>query len=552
MNMRHRWSSVVTVSCGLLWLSMAGAASLPPGFSETRVAAGLAGPTAMAVAPDGRIFVAEKGGNLRVVKNNVLLAQSFLSLSVNSVGERGLLGIAFDPDFPNNGYVYVYYTTANAPIHNRVSRFTSNPTNADVAAAGSELPLLDLPELNASNHNGGAIHFGNDGKLYIGVGENAVPSNSQSLTTRFGKLLRINSDGSIPADNPANAASTGVNRAIWARGFRNPYTFGVDPVSGRIHVNDVGQSAWEEVDLLVRNSNYGWPQVEGPDPAGVAGIRYPLHSYSHDGSTCAIVGATFYRPYVFRFPVDFDGRYFFGDLCAGFIRYLNPPNYTTATDFATGINQIVDIQTHPDGSLYYLAQGGGELWRVQSTTSTVVFSDDFEVARGWTLTGGQNTATSGVWERGAPQPTSNAGLPLQLGSCQGSKNCFITGLTSGGTADANDVDNGLTSIQSPAIALPAGREITLSIGFFVGFNDLATSLDQFRVRVVQVNGQVKNVLLRSGKGTNIGAKWTNSLVDLSACAGQTIQLRIEAVDSTSGGAASLVEAGVDNVSITAD
>jgi Glucose / Sorbosone dehydrogenase len=471
---------------------------------------------------------------------------------VSSQSERGLLGVAFDPDFPNNGFVYVYYTTATAPIHNRVSRFTASPTNADVATAGSELPILDLPDLNAGNHNGGAIHFGVDGKLYVGVGENAVPANAQSLTTRFGKLLRINSDGSIPADNPNNSQSTGVNRAIWARGLRNPYTFAVDPVSGRIHVNDVGQSAWEEVDLLVRGANYGWPQTEGPDPAGTAGVRYPIHAYQHDGTTCAIVGASFYRPWIFRFPAAYDGRYFFGDLCGGFIRMLSPPNYTTATDFATGISNIVDIQTHPDGSLYYLAQDGGEVWRVQSATSTVVFSDDFEVAGGWTLTGGQNSATSGLWERGTPQPTSNAGLPLQLGSCQGSKNCLITGLSAGATADSNDVDNGLTSIQSPAIALPAGRAITLSLGFYIAFNDLATSLDQFRVRVVGVNGQVKNVLLKSGKGTNIAGKWTTSRVDLSAWAGQTIQLRIEAVDSVSGGAASLVEAGVDNVAITAD
>src|SRR5689334_781001 len=180
-------TSILAASSCLLWLSFAGAATLPNGFSETRIATGLASPTAMAVAPDGRVFVAEKGGTLRVVKNNALLAQPFLTVSVSTQSERGLLGVAFDPDFANNQFVYVYYTTASSPIHNRVSRFTASSTNPDVAASGSEVQLLNLPTLNAGNHNGGAIHFGTDGKLYIGVGENAVTGNSQSLDTPLGK-----------------------------------------------------------------------------------------------------------------------------------------------------------------------------------------------------------------------------------------------------------------------------------------------------------------------------------------------------------------------------
>src|SRR4051812_24011349 len=167
---------LIVATCCLLWSSMSGAATLPAGFSETRVATGLASPTAMAIAPDGRIFVAEKGGTLRVVKNDALLSQPFLSLSVSTQSERGLLGVAFDPDFTSNRFVYVYYTTASAPVHNRVSRFTASSTNPDVVEAGSELPLLDLPALGAGNHNGGAIHFGTDGRLYVAVGENAVPS----------------------------------------------------------------------------------------------------------------------------------------------------------------------------------------------------------------------------------------------------------------------------------------------------------------------------------------------------------------------------------------
>jgi glucose/arabinose dehydrogenase len=550
MSAVHPRSLVLAVSSCLFWISTAGAATLPAGFSETRVATGLASPTAMAVAPDGRIFVTEKGGALRVVKNNALLAQPFLTVSVNTASERGLLGVAFDPDFQNNRFVYVYYTTAAAPIHNRVSRFTASATNPDVVQAGSEMQLLNLPTLGAGNHNGGAIHFGTDGRLYVAVGENAVPSNAQSLNTPLGKMLRINANGSIPTDNPFFSQTTGNNRAIWARGLRNPFTFAVDPAFGRMHINDVGQDTWEEVDAGVRGANYGWPQTEGPDPAGVSGVRYPIHAYQQAGTNCAVVGATFYRPQIFRFPRAYDGRYFFGDLCGGFIRVLSPPNYTSATGFATGIGSLVDIQTHRDGSLYYLARDGGELFRVQSTASTVVFNDDFESSQGWTLTGGANSAVRGLWQRGDPEPTTFAGGTLQAGSCQGSNNCLITALAAGAANGSNDVDGGQTSIQSPAIALPAGRPITLSFGFYFAHNDQASSADYFRVRVVGENGVVQTVWARGGAARNAPGIWSTRIVSLDAWAGQTVQIRVDAVDGNDG-AASLIEAGVDNVAITA-
>jgi glucose/arabinose dehydrogenase len=549
MDAARHWSAFLAAPCLLLAAFACRAATLPAGFAETRVASGLDRATAMAIAPDGRIFVAQQGGALRVVRNGMLLAQPFLTLSVNSSSERGLLGVAFDPAFETNQYVYVYYTTATAPIHNRVSRFTASAANADVAAAGSELPLLNLPTLGSAVHNGGAIHFGTDGKLYIAVGENAVPDNAQSLNTTLGKLLRINPDGSIPSDNPFFSQTTGINRAIWALGLRNPFTFAVDPANGRIHVNDVGQDSWEEVNHAIAGANFGWPQTEGPNPPGVAGVRYPVHAYQNAGSNCAVTGAAFYRPAVSTFPPAYTGRFFFGDLCGGFIRTLSPPNYTSSTGFATGITSLVDIQVHPEGALYYLTRGGGgELFRVQSTTSTVVFADDFEVARGWMLTGGANSASRGLWQRGDPQQTLNAGAPLQLGLCQGpSTNCLITGLSAGPSTGSHDVDDGQTSIQSPAIALPAGATLTLTFRFYFAHNDNATNQDLFRVRVVGNNGVPQTVFARAGTADNVGGAWSARTVDLSAWAGQTIQLRVDAID---GGAGSLIEAGFDNVSIT--
>ena len=289
----------------LLVLSLAAhGATLPTGFAETRVATGLASPTAMSFAPDGRLFVAQQSGALRVIKNGALLSQPFLTVSVNSSGERGLLGVAFDPNFASNNFVYVYYTTSTSPIHNRLSRFTASAANPDVVAAGSEVQLLNLPNLSsATNHNGGAIHFGTDGRLYIAVGENANSANAQSFTTTLGKVLRINADGSIPSDNPFLGQTTGMNQAIWAMGLRNPFNFAIDRTNGRIHVNDVGQDTWEEVNLGVAGANYGWPQIEGPNPAGVAGsdaIRsIPTRT---PASFCAITGAAFYRPVTATFP----------------------------------------------------------------------------------------------------------------------------------------------------------------------------------------------------------------------------------------------------------
>src|ERR1043165_7860402 len=221
--------SALCVLAALLMFSSAHAATVPSGFTDTLVAGGLSIPTAMALAPDGRIFVCQQGGALRVIKNGALLPTPFLTVTVDSQGERGLLGVAFDPNFVSNQLVYVYYTATTPTIHNRISRFTAN---GDVALAGSETILMDLPSLSAAtNHNGGALHFGPDGNLYAAVGDNANGANAQSLSTVLGKVLRINKDGSIPADNPFYGSTAGNNRAIWAVGLRNPYTFTFQPTS---------------------------------------------------------------------------------------------------------------------------------------------------------------------------------------------------------------------------------------------------------------------------------------------------------------------------------
>src|SRR5437762_10732310 len=296
------------IAISLTFVSLhATAANLPPGFIETQVGSNLSGtPTAMAFAPDGRLFVCLQGGQVRVIKNGSLLSAPFLNITVDSAGERGLLGIAFDPNFATNKYVYIYHTVPGSPPHNRVSRYTAA---GDTAAPGSEVIILELDNLSsATNHNGGAIHFGPDGKLYIGVGENANGANAQSLSNLLGKMLRINADGTIPPDNPFYNTATGNNRAIWALGLRNPFTFAFQPGTTRLFINDVGQSTYEEINDGIAGSNYGWPITEGP--TSNSAFRGPIYFYGH-GAGCAIVGATFYNPPVPQFPSSYTGKYFF-------------------------------------------------------------------------------------------------------------------------------------------------------------------------------------------------------------------------------------------------
>lgn len=347
-------------------------AAVPAGFTDELIASGIPSPTAMAFAPDGRLFVAQQNGQLRVLTGGAtpqLLATPFLSLTVSSAGERGLLGVAFDPSFATNRFVYVYYTATTPTIHNRVSRFTASAADPDVAQAGSETVLLELNDLSsATNHNGGAMHFGPDGKLYIAVGENANRSNAQTLANLLGKMLRINADGTIPADNPFVSQATGVNDAIWALGLRNPFTFAFQPGTGRMFINDVGEVTWEEINDGIAGSNYGWPTTEGPTTQ--AGIRAPLFAYQH-GSTattgCAITGGAFYDPGTVQFPSTYVGKYFFGDYCGNWIRVFDP-GAGTASGFATGLSSPVDLHVAGDGSLWYLQRGGspaGQVHRVR-------------------------------------------------------------------------------------------------------------------------------------------------------------------------------------------
>jgi glucose/arabinose dehydrogenase len=365
---------------------------VPPNFVETLVAQGFKTPTNMAVAPDGRVFVLEQQtvsgqgrGYVRVVKNGVLLSTPFVTINgIDIQGERGLLGIEFDPNFATNGFVYLFYTLPGTPgvtLHNEVWRYTANPANKDVALAGSGLKIIQFPPIDAAFHVGGSMHFNPiDGKLYISIGEDWAGDNeAQDIDEFRGRILRytINANGtfSAPSDNPwFNQATTTVNKGSWAMGFRNPFQFAIQPTTGLMYVNDVGQDLYEEINNTQKGKHYGWKFCEGPCSPANSAYTSPIHYYGHTlgGSTnggCAITGSIFYNPLTPTFPAAYIGKYFYADYCNNWIKYINPSTPSQVSVFATRIyDNTVALDIAPNGSLYYLSRGlsssDGRLFRI--------------------------------------------------------------------------------------------------------------------------------------------------------------------------------------------
>ena len=367
LRARARDAANNTSAWAVATVQFGGSRTQPAGFTRNESwVTGLSSATAFAQAGDGRWFIAQQGGALRVVKNGALLGPAFVTLNVDSQGERGLIGVTLDPAFASNGFVYVYHTVTAGGVHNRVSRFTAS---GDVAAANSEVVLVELPGLStATNHNGGAMHFGLDGKLYVAVGDNANSAKAQNLADPFGKMLRFNADGSIPTDNPFYSTQTGLARAVWAYGLRNPFTFAVQPGSGRIHINDVGQGTWEEVNLGAPGANYGWPGSEGPDD--VAGnITGPLFTYNHSAASqagsgpggfftgFAIAGGDFY-PASGVYPAGYRDQYYFADYVSQYVGRVDlvAGNGNAAYAFATLSGSPVDLRVGADGAVYVLTR----------------------------------------------------------------------------------------------------------------------------------------------------------------------------------------------------
>jgi glucose/arabinose dehydrogenase len=352
-----------------------------PNLSTVLVARGLQDPLDLQV-PAGdraRLFVVEQGGRIRIVRNGAVVSPPFLDISgrIRSGGEQGLLGLAFHPQYAQNGRFFVNYTDRNGDTHIAEFRVSSNP---DVADPGSERQLLFVNQ-PFDNHNGGAVAFGNDGLLYIGLGDGGSggdpQGNGQSLTTLLGKILRIDvNQGSpygIPADNPF-ASRTGA-REVWSFGLRNPWRFSFDRATGDLYIGDVGQGAREEVDvgLAARRGgeNWGWNVMEGSRcfrPASgcsTGGLDLPVAEYDH-GSGCSITGGVVYRGC--RLP-GYAGTYFYADYCSALVRSfrLEGGRAVDARDWTSTLGRGLDNPTSfgvdADGEAY-IVDGDGEIYRI--------------------------------------------------------------------------------------------------------------------------------------------------------------------------------------------
>jgi glucose/arabinose dehydrogenase/PKD repeat protein len=369
---RRRWLAGLLTILALLpigvW-SAPPAATAPPADFQTSlvIGDGLNGPSGFDIAPDGRIFVLERSGKIKIVKDGQLLPTPFADLPSEDTGDRGLIGIAFDPDFgQSNHYVYFYYTGHD--LLNHLVRFSA----ADDVGTDGPLELFRTTSPSQLLHVGGTIGFGPDGKLYFAVGDNGYGPNAQDLSNPHGKILRINKDGSIPADNPF-AGEPDKLGAIWAYGFRNPWRFQFDSATGELYGGDVGDFSWEEVNHIVRGANYGWPLHEGTCTAGCTGYTDPIYTYPHAGDSSSVTGGPVYRGGMF--PPEYQGDLFFADYAKGFIKHADldaDGDVTAVQDFDDQAGSVVDLKVAPDGSLYYITYYPGALYRVSYNTTSHV------------------------------------------------------------------------------------------------------------------------------------------------------------------------------------
>jgi len=378
---------------------MANALTVPAGFEVNTIVSGLNLPTSFVFVPDGRIFITEKSGTVRVFKNGQLLPTPLIRIpDLNDFGDRGLESIALDPNFSQNGYIYLAYTFENTPGQNytgpktgRIVRFT---VVGDTANFNSRVVILgtvggdathpscsnfaantDCILSDANTHSMGDLHFGPDGKLYATLGDgagyaNVDPLALEALDTHYlaGKIVRINADGTGPADNPFYNGNANDNQSkVWTVGHRNSYRFSFRPTDGKIFFGEVGWSMWEEINIGVRGADYGWPCREGfvttaynctPPTAWTD----PIYIFDHHTSTASVIGGVF--PLASAYPAQYTGNYFFGDYSNDVIKRMvlsNTDTVTSVEDFITGAGGPVDFQLGPDGTIYYSAINVGQI-----------------------------------------------------------------------------------------------------------------------------------------------------------------------------------------------
>ena len=323
-----------------------------------------------------RLFVVEQSGQIKVFPNDKATEQvevffDLANMTDNKIsvgGEEGLLGLAFDPNYKQNGYFYIYYT-AKTPRRSVVSRFSTNEQNPNLANASSEKVLLEISQ-PYRNHNGGMLAFGPDGYLYIGTGDGGSAGDpqhhAQNLTSPLGKILRVDVNGQAAIGNPFSQVDKAESR-IWAYGLRNPWRFSFDRETGALWAGDVGQNAWEEVDIINKGGNYGWRWYEGTHNYRLdVGINAesipPVFEYNHKDGT-SITGGYVYRGS--KYP-QLDGWYHFGDFASGQLWILNTDNTGSGAVKTGRIDNPSAFGEDENGELYVVSYQG-YLFQVIST-----------------------------------------------------------------------------------------------------------------------------------------------------------------------------------------
>jgi glucose/arabinose dehydrogenase len=497
------------------------------GFDLTRpeiVATNLQIPWGMAFLPDGSTLVAERNtARIMRVRPGTTPTVAATVPGVVPAGEAGLLGIAVAPTFAQDQWVYAYFTAAN---DNRIVRFRlATPGTQQVLRSG--IPKNTI-------HDGGRLAFGPDGMLYAGTGDANNTANAQNVNSLGGKILRMNPDGTVPASgNPF------ANSVVYSLGHRNVQ--GLAWNGSQLYATEFGQNTFDEVNRIVAGGNYGWPTCEGTcsNPSFINPIvTWTTAEASPSGAAIA-------------------NNTLFAAALRGTRLWLVPLGGGSPTSQLQGtFGRLRTVAIGPDGFLWIATSNTDGRGTPISTDDrivrfppeggggTTVFTDDFETNRGWVRNaGGTDTATTGLFERGDPEQTTSGTTVLQLGTTTSGVNCLVTGRLANGSAGANDIDGGTTSIRSPSIALPAGAtSLTLSFRYYLAHLNNASTADFLRVRL---NGTA--VFERLGAPANVAGAWQTATINITQFAGQTVTMQVEAADAATG---SLVEAGVDDVRIT--
>jgi glucose/arabinose dehydrogenase len=343
---------------------------------------------------DPRLFVVERPGRIQVSHGGTFSQFLDISAQTTTDGERGLLSMAFDPNYATNGLFYVFFTGAGDGGLGHVDEFHVDPADPNLADPASQRPVLtiDRPSTSASNHNGGQLQFGKDGYLYVSVGDGGTGgSTAPDLTRLNGKILRIDPHGSspgahgIPPTNPYAGSAT-ARQEIWSRGLRNPFRFSFDALTGDLVIGDVGETTWEEVDFVPaasgggRAANFGWPSCEGfvnrgtSTPCNAPGTTPPVFAYPHSdpggdvAEGCAIIGGYVYRGT--RAP-EIAGRYLYADLCTAELRSLELSN-PAATDRAESAPGALDSARSfgEDAACNLYVMNGSTVFRIVGSGGT--------------------------------------------------------------------------------------------------------------------------------------------------------------------------------------